>query len=184
MKKTFLAVASVLALALSAPAFAAAQDHHGGSHGSSGGHAGGGHSGGHGAGPLGTSGHGGTPLGTGGHHGGTFGSGGTNPLNHPFVGGRNVRHDRFEIFRHTLRAPHRYHYGSYRRPSGWYYRNWGLGEILPALFFGRQYWLSDYYDFGLQPPPPGCVWVRYGDDALLIDRDTGEVIQVVRGVFY
>src|SRR5690242_5266595 len=104
MKKTILAAASALAFALSAPAFAA-QDHHGGSgsHGPRAGHTGSGPSGGHG----------GTPLGTGGHHRGTLGSGqhGTNPFNNPFVGGRNVRHDRFEIFRHTLRAPHRYHYG-------------------------------------------------------------------------
>ena len=34
------------------------------------------------------------------------------------------------------------------------------------------------------PPPPDAVWVRYGDDALLIDRYTGEVIQVEYGVFY
>ena len=34
------------------------------------------------------------------------------------------------------------------------------------------------------PPPPGTVWVRYGRDALLIDRYTGEVIQVEYSVFY
>ena len=36
----------------------------------------------------------------------------------------------------------------------------------------------------LDPPPPGTVWVRYGNDALLIDRYSGEVIQVVYGIFY
>ena len=34
------------------------------------------------------------------------------------------------------------------------------------------------------PPMPGTVWVRYGDDALLIDRYTGEVIQVAYGIFW
>jgi hypothetical protein len=33
-------------------------------------------------------------------------------------------------------------------------------------------------------PPPGTVWVRYGSDAVLIDRDTGEVIRVVYNIFY
>jgi len=173
MKKTILAAASALALTLSAPAFAAHNHGSHGSHGSSGGR-----TGDH------TGSHRGSPLGTGGRHGGT------GHHNNPFVivpGGHTGfqgHRGGFDIYRHTLRAPHRYHYGSYRRPFGWYYRNWGLGDILPALFFGQQYWLSDYYDFGLEAPPPGTVWVRYGDDALLIDRDTGEVIQVVHGVFY
>ena len=33
-------------------------------------------------------------------------------------------------------------------------------------------------------PPYGYVWVRYGDDALLVDVDTGEILRVVYGVFY
>jgi Ni/Co efflux regulator RcnB len=48
----------------------------------------------------------------------------------------------------------------------------------------QDYWLTDFYDFGLTPPPPGTVWVRYGDDALLIDEYNGEVIQVAYNVFY
>jgi Ni/Co efflux regulator RcnB len=167
--KNFLLM-SALALALSAPAFAA-QDHHGGGHGSS---PGGSHTGGH------------TPLSTGGHRNRGSGHLGNPFGNQPFsVGGHNRgRHDGFDAFRHIGRSPHQYHYGSYRRPHGWYYRNWVLGDILPTLFFSRDYWLNDYYDFGLVSPPPGTMWVRYGDDALLIDRNTGEVIRVVRGVFY
>jgi hypothetical protein len=34
------------------------------------------------------------------------------------------------------------------------------------------------------PPPPGTVWVRDNTDALLIDRYTGEVIEVDYNVFY
>lgn len=33
-------------------------------------------------------------------------------------------------------------------------------------------------------PPPDAVWVRYGPDALLVDRMTGEIIRVQYGVFY
>jgi Ni/Co efflux regulator RcnB len=38
--------------------------------------------------------------------------------------------------------------------------------------------------FGLLIPPYGYVWVRYGDDALLVDTRTGMVLQVRYGVFY
>src|SRR6185437_6110794 len=72
----------------------------------------------------------------------------------------------------------------YRRPHGWYYRRWNYGDFLPALFFGQDYWISDYRDFDLPYPPEGTVWVRYGNDALLVDEDTGEIIQVIYGIFY
>jgi len=32
-------------------------------------------------------------------------------------------------------------------------------------------------------PPDGYVWVRYGDDALLIDEYSGDIIQVEYDVF-
>ena len=59
-----------------------------------------------------------------------------------------------------------------------------LGAFLPSLFYTHNYWIDDYVDFDLDDPPPGTVWVRYGSDALLIDEYTGEVIQVVFGIFY
>ena len=48
----------------------------------------------------------------------------------------------------------------------------------------RDYFLLDYIAFGLFAPPPGYVWVRYGDDALLIDTYTGEIVQVRYNMFY
>jgi Ni/Co efflux regulator RcnB len=81
-------------------------------------------------------------------------------------------------------AVRRFSFGGYVRPEGWYYRRWSYGEFLPWLFWTQNYWLSDYSYFGLPYPPPGCVWVRYGDDALLIDRYTGEIVEVIYGLFY
>ncbi|HTW35076.1 MAG TPA: RcnB family protein [Rhizomicrobium sp.] len=81
-------------------------------------------------------------------------------------------------------APRRFHAAVYVRPQGWYEHRWVFGEILPALFWSQNYWLSDYYDYGLAEPPPGFVWVRYGSDALLIDQNSGEVLQVEYDVFY
>ena len=99
-------------------------------------------------------------------------------------GNRGGRAD-FSSYHRNFSAPHHYHAPSnYRRPSGWYAHRWTFGEVLPSLFWAPDYWLSDYYDFDLAPPPPGTVWVRDGDDALLIDRDSGEIIQVEYSVFY
>ena len=91
----------------------------------------------------------------------------------------------FSSYQRNFNAPNHFHAASgYRRPAGWYAQRWTYGQILPSLFWAQDYWLSNYYDYGLMPPPPGTVWVRDGDDALLIDRDSGEIIQVEYSVFY
>lgn len=90
----------------------------------------------------------------------------------------------FRDFHRDIHAQHRFHIGGYHRPSGWYSHRWTFGEFLPAPFWVQDYWLADYYDYDLPPPPYGTVWVRVNDDALLIDEDTGEIITVVYDVFY
>lgn len=91
---------------------------------------------------------------------------------------------RFRNYERNYSAQRHYRFGRYERPRGWYARRWTFGEFLPSLFWSQNYWISDYSAFGLPYPPPGCVWVRYGDDALLIDRYTGEIIQVIYNIFY
>ena len=59
-----------------------------------------------------------------------------------------------------------------------------FGQVLPLLFWGRDYWLDSYSDFGLMDPPYGYVWVRYGNDALLVDVESGQILSVMYGVFY
>jgi Ni/Co efflux regulator RcnB len=78
----------------------------------------------------------------------------------------------------------RYHYQSYDRPHGWYAQRWVYGQILPTLFWGQAYWLTSYYDFGLMEPPYGYVWVRNGNDALLVDVQSGQILSVEYNVFY
>ncbi|MEJ0046754.1 MAG: RcnB family protein [Rhodospirillales bacterium] len=38
--------------------------------------------------------------------------------------------------------------------------------------------------YGLYPPPPGTQWIRVDYDALLVTIATGQVLQVVPGIFY
>jgi len=78
----------------------------------------------------------------------------------------------------------RVHLSPFVYPSGWAYRLWAVGAILPPLFLAREYWYADWAALGVPPPPPGDQWVRYGPDLLLVDVTTGQVIEVVPGVFY
>lgn len=91
---------------------------------------------------------------------------------------------RYSNYYRNWNSASRYRAGAYYRPSGYYYRRWTYGDVLPSLFWGNRYWLNNYYAYDLPPPPVGTIWVRYGDDALLIDRYTGEVIQVSYSVFW
>ncbi|MGH6871794.1 MAG: RcnB family protein [Rhizomicrobium sp.] len=86
-------------------------------------------------------------------------------------------------YRRTVSASHHFRIGVYHAPRGYAYRRWTLGARLPPEYFVRDYWLTDFAAYDLVAPPDGYVWVRFGPDALLIDEDTGEVIQVVYGVF-
>ena len=63
-------------------------------------------------------------------------------------------------------------------------RIWSFGDFLPRGWYGPEYFISDPWNFDLPIAPPGYDWVRVGDDALLIDRFTGRVVQVVRDVFW
>jgi len=99
-------------------------------------------------------------------------------------GGAHVHNPAFNSMRRAFNAPQRFHVGSYVRPSGWYSHRWTFGEFLPSFFFARNYWILDWGGYGLDDPPPGTIWVRVGDDALLIDEYSGEVIEVAYGIFY
>lgn len=86
-------------------------------------------------------------------------------------------------YHHNYQAARTYHIGPYHRPPGWVPHHWVYGQILPRGYWAAQYILADYWLFGLEVPPPGYEWVRDGPDALLINVETGEIIQVEYGVF-
>ena len=72
----------------------------------------------------------------------------------------------------------------YIYPPGWAYRQWAVGAFLPPLFLTPDYFFADWAALGLDPPPPGYQWVRYGPDLLLVEQDNGQVVDVVYGAFY
>lgn len=81
--------------------------------------------------------------------------------------------------------------GFYRLPRyyapvgfGYGYRRFGLGATLSRSLFGSAYWLEDPWAYRLPPAYGAYRWVRYYDDALLIDLRTGRVIDTVYDIFY
>jgi hypothetical protein len=68
-------------------------------------------------------------------------------------------------------------------PPGWHYRRWFIGARLPALFLAPGYFYPGWAALGLEAPPPGYAWVRFGPDLLEVNLGTGEVEDVVYGVF-
>jgi Ni/Co efflux regulator RcnB len=97
---------------------------------------------------------------------------------------RDWRNDRHYDWRH-YRDSHRstFHLGIYYDPFGYGYRSFGIGYRLPQVYFGQQYWFDPGL-YGLPYPPPGTQWVRYWNDALLVDIYTGEVVDVIQGFFW
>jgi Ni/Co efflux regulator RcnB len=87
---------------------------------------------------------------------------------------------------HNWRNRHRslFHIGIYYDPFGWSYRPYQIGWRLWPSYYGRQYWIDDPYEYRLPYAPPGTVWIRYWDDALLVDTWTGEVVDVIHNFFW
>ena len=88
------------------------------------------------------------------------------------------------ITRKVIRAPRRFHARVWVAPRGFTYRRFALGERVPTLLLASPFFLADFMTYGLAPPPPGFVWVRDGNDAVLVDQSTGEVVQVESDLFY
>jgi len=89
----------------------------------------------------------------------------------------------FHSWQRNFGAPKHFHWQPYHQPNGWYYRRWVFGMVLPSFFWTQDYWINDYWDFDLPDPPYGYVWVRYGDDALLVNVRTGFILQVEYDLF-
>lgn len=98
--------------------------------------------------------------------------------------GWRQRHYRYDRGRYYARE--RFQLGIYIAPRGYVQRIWRTGDWLP-----RSYWydaprhtLGNWWRYGLYDPPYWATWIRVGDDALLIDRGNGEVIDVVYNLFW
>ena len=74
----------------------------------------------------------------------------------------------------------------YYAPYGWNYgyRRFSIGLLLDQLLFSQSYWIDDPYNYRLPEAYGEYRWVRYYNDALLVDIYTGEVVDTVYDIFY
>ncbi len=86
-------------------------------------------------------------------------------------------------YQHNFQAARSFHIGPYHRPAHWTASHWAYGQTLPRGYWTAQYLLADYWLFGLEVPPGGYEWVRDDDDAILVNTDNGEIMQVEYGAF-
>jgi hypothetical protein len=74
----------------------------------------------------------------------------------------------------------------YYAPSGWGYgyRRFSIGYTLNSILFSSQYWINDPFYYRLPEVYGPYRWVRYYNDALLVDVETGEVVDVIYDIFW
>jgi Ni/Co efflux regulator RcnB len=98
---------------------------------------------------------------------------------------------------HNWRNDHRYdwrdwrnrhrssfHLGFYFDPFGWGYQPFSIGWRLWPNYYSSNYWINDPWEYRLPYAPPGTRWIRYYNDALLVDTYTGEVVDAIRDFFW
>ena len=87
---------------------------------------------------------------------------------------------------HNHRRHHRslFHLGLYYDPYGWGYQPFSIGWRLWPSYYSNRYWINDPWMYRLPYAPMGYVWVRYWNDAMLVDTWTGTVVDVIPGFFW
>ncbi|WP_037498150.1 RcnB family protein [Sphingomonas jaspsi] len=74
--------------------------------------------------------------------------------------------------------------GTYYDPYRYGYRRFSIGYNLWPSYYGSNYWLNDPWMYRLPPAYGPYRWVRYYDDALLVNIYTGQVVDVIYSFFW
>ena len=95
------------------------------------------------------------------------------------------RHDdRYDWRDWRRRHRSHFHLGSYYDPFGWDYLRYGVGWRLWPNYYRNSFWLNDPWQYRLPPAYGPYRWVRYYNDALLVNIYTGEVVDVEYNFFW
>jgi hypothetical protein len=93
--------------------------------------------------------------------------------------------NRYDWQRYRYTNRNAYHIGRYYSPYRNYsYRRLGIGFSLNSLFYSDRYWINDPWQYRLPEAYGPYRWVRYYDDALLVDIYSGEVVDVIYDFFW
>jgi hypothetical protein len=118
-------------------------------------------------------GHAGGWNGNNGNRGGNWNNGWRNDRRYDWQGYRNSHRDIYRAGRY--RVPYGYRGG---------YRRWGIGGRIDSIFFAQDYWIDNPDYYRLPPAYGGYRWVRYYNDALLIDIYSGTVADEIPNFFW
>lgn len=94
------------------------------------------------------------------------------------------RDNRYDWRRHRDYNRSTFRIGFYYDPFGYNYRRWSAGSFLFPSYYGSRYWLNDPWQYRLPPAYGPYRWVRYWNDALLVNIYTGEVVDVIHSFFW
>lgn len=96
------------------------------------------------------------------------------------------RDNRYNYNYYRNRNRNVYHLPRYYAPPGWGYgyRRFSIGFTLSAFLFDQDYWIDDAAYYRLPPAYGPYRWVRYYNDALLVDIRTGYVVDTVYDIFW
>ncbi|MET0365987.1 MAG: RcnB family protein [Sphingobium sp.] len=96
------------------------------------------------------------------------------------------RDNRYDWQRYRQYNRNAYRLPAYRPPIGWGsgYSRFSIGIYLGSPLFSSNYWLDDPYSYRLPPAYGTLRWVRYYDDALLVDIRDGYVVDVIHNFFW
>jgi len=103
----------------------------------------------------------------------------------PIQWSSNWRHnDKYDWY--NWRRKHRsiFHLGFYYDPFGWGYNPFQIGWRMWPSYYRSSFWINDPWYYRLPYAPPGTRWIRYYDDAILVDTWSGQVIDVIYNFFW
>lgn len=92
--------------------------------------------------------------------------------------------NRYNWYNYRSRYGSLYRLGRYYDPYGYGYRRFTIGYNLWPSYYGSSFWLNDPWHYRLPPAYGPYRWVRYYDDALLVNIYTGEVVDVEYNFFW
>jgi len=97
----------------------------------------------------------------------------------------NWRHDkRYDWYNYRNKYWWLFQLSSYYDPFGWGYSPYQIGWRMWPSYYSSNYWINDPWYYRLPYAPPGTRWVRYWDDAVLVDTWSGQVVDVIYNFFW
>jgi hypothetical protein len=112
-------------------------------------------------------------------------------------GARDGRNGQTQHWNSNWRNDHRYdwrnyrnhhrstfHIGVYYDPFNYGYQRYNIGYRMQPNYYASNYWLNDPAMYALPYAPFPYKWVRYYNDALLVDTYTGQVADVIYDFFW